>query len=148
MSQVLFRTGGDWDSTTLSRDGQECLAAQLLVQIQAGRDGYGDVVRGGIGAGGDIDAYIRPQSNTLIEEGIFPGTIEMHFPQHSVVVINNHPTFDFQFTQVVFDGRDVTDQVIDLMVNIDSINNEVQAAITLYRPHWLTADEVATFNLL
>ncbi len=148
MNQVVFKTEGDWDSTTLTCNGRDWPAAQMLVQIEAGRDEYGSPARGGVRDGGQMSAVVRSQDNPDQEQAIFPGTLQMNFPGHEVVVENVHPNFDFEFTRVLYNQRDVTEQIVDLTVNIDAVNNEVQAVITLYRPHWLGADEVATITIL
>src|SRR5438105_1662995 len=84
MNNVVFQTGGDWDTTTLSNNGQEVLASQLFVEVKAGRDAYGEPDRGGVFNGGEITAIIRTQEQPDIQEGIFPGRIEMDFPGHSI----------------------------------------------------------------
>jgi len=148
VNSMIFNTGGDWDSTTLFNNGQEVLASQLYVEIHAGRDGWGDPNRGGIYAGGDINAIVRTQDDPDNQIGIFPGRLEMDFPGHSLIIENTHPMFAFEFTRVTYNGTDVTGNVVDLLVNIDADNNIVQANITLYKAHWLSADEVATYNII
>jgi hypothetical protein len=148
MNNYVFNTGGDWDSTTLYNNGGEVLAAQLYVELHAGRDAFDQPDRGGVYEGGEISAIVRPQDNPNMEMGIFPGRLEMNFPGHGIVIENTHPGFAFEFTRVAFDGRDVTGNVVDLLVNINATDNIVQAYITLYKPHWLTADEVATYTIL
>lgn len=69
-------------------------------------------------------------------------------PTHKLSIVNTTPQFAFEFTQVIFDNEDVTNQVVEIEVNIDSVNNEVSGYIVLYRPHFIAADEVATYNLL
>ncbi len=145
---MIFHTDGDWDTTSLFNNGQEVLASQLFVEIHAGRDGWGDPDRGGIYAGGTINAIIRTQDNPAVEQGIFPGRLDLEFPGHTLIVENTHPFFDFEFTRVTYNGVDVTNNIVDLLVNIDADNNIVEASITIYKPHWLTADEVATYNII
>jgi hypothetical protein len=148
MNSMIFQTGGDWDSTTLFNNGQEVMAAQLYVELHAGRDGWGDPDRGGIYAGGDISAFVRTQDEPDEEWGIFPGRLEMDFPGHSLVIENTHPGFEFECTRVLYNGEDVTAKVVDVVVNIDADNNVVQAYITVYRPHFLAADEIATYTII
>ena len=145
---MVFNTGGDWDSTTLQNNGVEVLAAQMLVQLTAGRDDYGEPTTGGIGAGGEITAVVRPQDNPGAEIGIFPGRLEMTFPGHSIVIENTHPAFAFEFTRVHHNGADVTHQIMDVYVDIDAINNNVKAYLTVYKHHFLAASEVATYNII
>ena len=148
MNNMVFSTGGDWDSTTLFNNGEEVMAAQLFVELHAGRDDYGEPGRGGVNNGGEMTAIVHPQDDPDSEIGIFPGRLELNFPGHSAVIENGHPGFAFEFTQVWFDGHDVTHQVIDLCVDINALENIVNAYITLYKPHWIAADEVATYNLV
>lgn len=148
MNTMIFKTGGDWDSTTLFNNGEEVLASQLFIEIHAGRDGWGDPDRGGIYAGGTINAILRTQDDPDTAQGIFPGRIELDFPGHSIIIDNTHPYFDFEFTRVTYNNIDVTGNIVDLLVNIDADNNVVEANITLYKPHWLTSDEVATYNII
>ena len=148
MNNFIFSTGGDWDSTTLYNNGQEVMAAQMFVELTAGRDGYGEPTAGGISAGGEVTAIIRPQDNPDAEIGIFPGRLEMNCPGHTLIIENTHPNFAFEFTRVWHNGQDVTNHVMDIRVDIDALNNNVQAFITLFKPHWIAADEVATYNIL
>jgi hypothetical protein len=148
MNNYVFNTGGDWDNTTLFNNGAEVLAAQLYVELRAGRDEFDNPDRGGVYDGGEITAIVHPQDNPDLEMGIFPGRLEMNFPGHNIVIENTHPGFAFEFTHVFFDGRDVTSNIVDLMVNINAVDNVVQAYITLYKAHWLGSDEVATYTIL
>jgi hypothetical protein len=91
---------------------------------------------------------VRTQDSPDEEWGIFPGRLELDFPGHTLVIENTHPAFDFECTRLLYNGQDVTSNVVDLVVNIDADNNIVQAYITLYKPHWLTADEVATYTII
>ena len=43
---------------------------------------------------------------------------------------------------------DVTDNVVDLYVDVNAVDDVVRAYITLYKPHWITADEVATYTIV
>jgi len=148
MNNYVFSTGGDWDSTTLYNSGMEVLASQLYVEMHAGRDVYNAPDRGGVYDGGEITAIIRPQDNPNAELGIFPGRLEMNFPGHNIIIENTHPGFAFEFTRISYNGHDVTGNIVDLLVNFNYPDNIMQAYITLYKPHWLTADEVATYNII
>ena len=147
MNNVTFKTGGDWDSTTLFNNGAEVLAERLFLEAHAGRDEDGEPVRGGVNDGGEMTAAIYPQGGGG-EMGIFPGRAEFEFPGHSLIIENTHPAFAFEFTQVWYNGEDVSNKVIDVYVDIDAGNNNVKAYITLYRAHFLGADEVATINII
>lgn len=148
MNHMVFRTGGDWDSTTLENNGAEVLAAQLFVELRAGRNDFDEPDMGGIANGGEMTAIVRPQEDPQQQTGIFPGRLDMSFPGHTIVIENTHPTFAFEFTRVWHNGVDVTRNVIDVYVDINAVDNVVQAYLTLYKPHWISADEVATYNIL
>lgn len=148
MEDIVFSTGGDWDSTSLYNRGQEILAAQLCVDLTAGRDDFGEIARGGISAGGEITAFIRTQAEPDLQMPIFPGKLTLKFPKHVLEIENTYPQFLFEGTRVGFDHEDVSNQVTEIKVNIDAENNIVQAYLTLFKPHMLAADEVATYTLI
>ena len=148
MNEMVFTTGGDWDSTTLFNNGAEFAAAQLFVELAAGRDEYGNPDRGGVSLGGEVTAIVRPQDNADEEFGIFPGRLEMNFPGHQLIMENTHPGFAFEFTRIIYDGQDVTNDVMDVYVDINAVDNVVKAYLTLYKNHWFARDEVATFNII
>lgn len=148
MNNFLFRTGGDWETTYLHNHGQEVLAAQLFVELQAGRDGFGEPNEGGIQLGGDLNALVRLQDDPEEPYSILPGRLELQFPGHSVVLENGHPHGHFEYTNVWFNNRNVTEQIIELYVDINAVDNVVQAFITIFKPRWFGDDEVATFQLI
>jgi hypothetical protein len=148
MTNLVFSTGGDWDSTTLYDGGSEVLAAQLFVQVQAGRDDFGQPCDGGVRAGGELTAIVRPQDDPDRPIGIFPGRLEMNFPGHTIVMENMHPAAAFEFTRVWYNGVEATDHVIEVYVDINAADDVVKAYLTLFRPHWIATDEVVTYNVL
>jgi len=148
MRYFIFSTGGDWDSTTLFLNGDEFPASKLYIELITGRDEFGDLVRGGLGNGGQMSASILPQEDGSYEQAIFPGRIDLEFPTHKVTIENNSPMFAIEMTSVVLDGIDISGEITELQVNIDAIANEVSAFLTVYRPHVFASDEVVTYNLL
>jgi len=148
VNYFIFSTRGDWDSTSLYNNGQEFLAGKLYIQLSTSRDLDGSPVRGGLSNGGAMTAYVLPQEDGANEFAIFPGKIDLDVPTHKVTVENTSPQFAIEFTRVWLDGEDVTEQVVDLEVNVDAINNNVSGFITIYKHHFLASDEVATYNLL
>lgn len=148
MNQLEFSTLGDWDTTTLYNDGVEVLASRLYVEMHAGQSYDDGPARGGIPSGGECTAYINPQEDQSQETPIFPGRLSLSMPSHNVVIENVSPQFDFEATRVWFDSKEVTDNLVDLLVDINAVDNEVNAYIVLYRPHWLSSDEVATYTLI
>src|SRR5579871_6345680 len=87
MNNVVFRTLGDWDSTTLTNNNEEVLADELFVELHAGRDAYGDPDRGGVSDSGEMTAFVRLQNDSQ-ETPIFPGRLQITFPGHEVVIEN------------------------------------------------------------
>lgn len=148
MNYFIFSTGGDWDSTTLYNNGQEFLASKLSIELETARDFDGSPVRGGLSNGGTMTAYALPQDDDSSEFAIFPGKIDLEVPTHKLTIENTSPQFAIEFTRVWLDGVEVTDQVVEISVLVDAANNQVSGSITVYKPHFIAADEVATYNLL
>ena len=148
MNDVVFNTGGDWDSTTLYNNGQEVLAVELFAEMTCGRDDFGEPMRGGTEIGGEMTAYIRSQDNPDQQLPIFPGRLVIRVPNHEVVVENTHPQFLFETTQVWLDQVDVSRNVTDFQIQIDAENNIVRSFISIFKPHFFGADEIATTTLL
>ncbi len=148
MNDMTFQTGGDWSSTTLYNNGVEVLAAQLFVQILAGRDEWDNPIRGGIYDGTDLTALVRPQQDPDQAWDILPGRVTLTFPGHAVVVENYHPMVDPDATRVWYNGQDVTDRVVDVYVDVNALDDVVKAYITVYKPHWIRTDEVITYTIV
>jgi hypothetical protein len=148
MNDVVFQTGGDWDSTTLYNNGQEVPANKLFVECQTGRNEFGEPDSGGVTLGGEITAFIETQADPGQQMAIFPGRLVFRVPKHELVVENNHPQFLFEVTQVWLDQQNVTNNVLDIHLEIDAVNNNVSGYISLYKSHFFSADEVATVTLL
>jgi len=148
MNDLAFRTGGDWDSTTLYNNGMEVPAAQLFVELTAGRDEFGDPINGGIFAGASLTALIRPQENPDDPFDILPGRLTFDCPGYSLVLQNYHPGVYLDQTNVFLNGEDITARVVDLYIDINALDNVVTAWITVYKPHWIRRDEVITYNML
>ncbi|AIE87969.1 hypothetical protein [Fimbriimonas ginsengisoli] len=148
MRYFIFNTGGDWDTTTLFLNGEEYPASRLFVRLETGRDAYGQPTRGGLQNGGQMEAFVLPQDGDAREQAIFPGRIDFEFPMHKITVENDTPNFTIEMTRIILDGKDVSDEVTDLSINIDAVANEVEAYLTLFKPHLFAASEMATYNLL
>lgn len=148
MNHIVFTTGGSWETTNLFNNGQEVMAVQLFVELHAGRDEWDDPVDGGISTGGEMTALVRPQEDPMEEWAIFPGRLEMNFPGHTLVIENTHPRFAFEYTRVWYQGRDVTNSVMDIYVDINAADNVVEARITIYKDRWFGTDEVATYTII
>ena len=148
MNYFIFNTGGDWDTTSLYLNGEEFQANRLYLKFETGRDYDGEPRRGGLQNGGEATCYALPQQGGAGEWALFPGKIDLEFPTHKVTIENNNPTFAIEMTRVWLDGQEVSDELLDLEIDINAIDNQVTAYLTLFRPHLFGADEVATHTLL
>lgn len=148
MNDMTFQTGGDWPSTTLFNNGMEVPAAQLFVDLQAGRDEWDNPIRGGIFQGAALTAYVRTQDDPHTPVDILPGRLTLQFPGHSVVLENGHPLVDLSATRVWYNGEDVTERVVDVYVDVNAADDVVKAFVSLYKPHWFGSDEVITHTII
>jgi hypothetical protein len=147
MNEMTFQTGGDWPSSTLYNNGQEVAAAQLFVELSAGRDDWGNPVQGGIYDGTDLTAIVRPQDNPDFPVDILPGRLTIEFPGHSIVIENYHPMVELDATRVWYNGDDITNRVVDIYVDVNAVDDVVKAFVTVYKPHWIRTDEVITYTI-
>ena len=148
MNDMTFQTGGDWASTTLYNNGVEVPAAQLFVELRAGRDEWDNPMRGGIYDGTDVTALIRPQDNPDDALDILPGKLTLTFPGHSIVLENYHPMVEPDATRVWYNGQDITNRVVDVYVDVNALEDTVKAFVTVYKPHWIAADEAITYTIV
>ncbi len=147
MNNLMFRTGGNWDSTTLHNNGVEVPAAQLFIELLAGRDDYGNPDAGGIYAGTQLTAIVRPQDDPMNPMDILPGRVSVQFPGHEIIIENLHPLVMLDNTHVWYNGEDITHRVVDVYVDVNVVDDVVSAYVTLYKPHWIAADEVITYSI-
>ena len=148
MNYFIFSTGGDWDSTSLYLNGEDFPSQKLYLKFETGRDYDGDPRKGGLALGGEATAYALPQQAGAGEWAIFPGKIDLEFPTHRVTIENNSPTFAIELTKVRLDSQDVSDQLLDLEIDIDAVENRASAYLTLFKPKLFGADEIATYTLI
>ena len=148
MNDFVFRTGGDWDSTTLDNNGVEVLAAQMFVELQAGRDEFGEPIGGGVFDGANLTAIIRPEEDPEQPFDILPGRLTMECPGYTVILENVHPGMYLNQTRVWLNGDEVTNRVVDLYVDINAVDDVVTAWMTVYKSHWFRRDEVITYTIL
>ena len=148
MNDMMFQTGGDWASTTLYNNGVEVPAAQLYVELRAGRDEWDNPIQGGIYNGTVLTAVVRPQDDPEDALDILPGRLSMTFPGNSVVLENHHPRVDPQATRVWYNGEEITNRVVDVYVDVDALGDAVKAFVTVYKTHWLAADEAITYTIV
>ena len=148
MNDMTFQTGGDWNSTTLYNNGVEVPAAQLFVELRAGRDDYDNPVQGGVYDGTELTAIVRPQDNPDDVLDILPGKLTLVFPGHTVVVENYHPMAEPSATRVWYNGQDVTNRVVDVYADINAQDDSVKAFVSVYKPHFIATDEVITYTIV
>ena len=148
MNDMTFQTGGDWDSTTLYNNGQEVEAAQLFIELRAGRDEWDNPMRGGIYDGTELTAIVRPQANPDYPVDILPGRITLTFPGHTIVVENYHPMVELTATRVYYNGQEITDRVIDVYIDVNATDDAVKAFVSLYKSHFFRTDEVMTYTIV
>ncbi len=148
MNYFIFNTGGDWDSTSLYLNGEEFPANRLYLRFETGRGYDGEPRKGGLGNGGEASCYALPQQSGAGEWALFPGKIDLEFPTHKVTIQNETPTFAIELTRIWLDGTDVSNELLDLEIDVDAIENRVSAYLTLFRPHLFGADEIATTTLI
>lgn len=147
MNYFIFQTEGSWETTTLFLNGEEFLASRLFIQCETGRDWDGDPVKGGLRNGGQMTAYVQPQDGG-VDYALFPGKIDLEFPTRKVTIENQSANFAIEFTRVYLDGQEISDELLDIQIDIDAINNNVTASLTVFRPRLFGADEVATYSLI
>ena len=148
MNDMTFQTGGDWANTTLYNNGVEVQAAQLFVELLAGRDDYGNPDRGGIYDGMELTAIVRPQDSPDDPVDILPGRLTLTFPGHTIVLENYHPMVELDATRVWYNNQDVTDRIVDVYVDVNAVDDVVKAYVTVYKPHWIKADEAITYTIV
>jgi hypothetical protein len=148
MNDFIFRTGGDWDSTTLFNNGFEVPAAQLFIELSAGRDEYGDPVHGGIYEGADFTALIRPAEDPENPYDIMPGRISLEFPGYSVIIENYNPAMYLEATKIFLNGDNITDRIVDLYIDINAHDDVVSAYVTVYKTRFFVRDEIITYNIV
>jgi hypothetical protein len=148
MNELVFRTGGSWDTTTLFNNGYEVAAAQLFVELRAGRDEWGEPVDGGIFEGADLAALVRPADDPHNPWDVLPGRLTMEFPGYALVLENYHPAVYMDHTRIYMNGENITDRVIDLYVDVNAVDNVVSAYVTVYKNNWFRRDEVITHTIV
>ena len=148
MNDLTFRTGGDWDSTTLFNNGTEIPAAQLFVELRAGRDEWDNPTDGGIWEGAELTAIVRPAEDPMNPFDILPGRLLMEFPGYQLALENYHPGVFLDQTQVFLNGDNITNRVIDLYVDINAADDVVSAWVSVYKNHWFRRDEVITHTIV
>lgn len=147
MNEVVFQTQGEWATTTLYNNSEEVAAAQLFIELQAGRDEYGNPDRGGIYDGTDLTAIVRLSDDPDTPIDLLPGCVTLNFPGHTILLENYHPMVELDATRVTYNGNDVTNRIVDLYVDVNAVDDVVKAYITIYKAHWIATDEAITYSI-
>ena len=141
LNNYVFSTQGDWDTTTLTNNGEEVLANRLFIHL---RMRPGDKL--GNPGPGEIVAVVFTQDNPDDECGLFPGIVTLDLPRHKIDIMNRDPNFEFEATRVSYQGIDVTPSVAEIFLEIDALQNVVQGSIGLYQNG--RESDVETFAIL
>jgi hypothetical protein len=147
MRETLFRTDGDWDTTTLHLNGMELAADRLYIELRAGRDDWdGELTGGGVLQGAELTAYVDEQDGEALD--LLPGRITCEFPGYTVVLENLHPEVLTDHTRVWLNGRELTRAVVDLLIDINAPESDVRAYVSEYKDRFLLRDELITHTIL
>ncbi len=135
-----FETKGDWDSTILTKDGQEVYASRLylLLRIKPG-DKYGNIGQGDIVA---AIVYADDPNNAI---GLFPGVLEISVPGHEITIRNESPSALFEETKVEYQGLEMTSSVAEVFLEVDSTKEIPDGRVSLYQGGKET--NIETFSL-
>ena len=148
MNDLVFRTGGDWDSTTLFESGNEVAADRLYVELRAGRNDNGDPMNGGVQDGSDFTAYVAPSDNPEQPWDVFPGRLMLVFPEYQVVLENTHPEGDLNYLHIWLNNDEITNKVVDLVVDINAPEDSASGFVTVFKGHFFVRDEIITYTVL
>ncbi len=149
MRETLFRTEGDWDSTTLHLNGMEIAADRLVVELRAGRDDFDDEpTSGGVRQGADLTAYVTPSDTPEEPQDLLPGRITCEFPGYTVILENTHPEVFADQTRVWLNGREITRAVVDVLRDINAPESDARAYVSEYKDRFLLRDELITHTIL
>lgn len=148
MTDLVFRTEGNWDTTTLFEGGVEVLADRLYVELRAGRDDDGDPISGGLQDGADFTAYVAPSDNPDQPWDVFPGRLTFQCPDYEVILENTHPEGDPRYLRVWLNQEDISNRVIDVVFDINAPADVASAFVTVFKNHFFVRDEIITYTLL
>ncbi len=104
-------------------------------------------VAGGISLGGEIQAWLRPQDCLDDEIPIFPGSIRFTTPLGELVLENKSPDLDFADTLVFWNGVEITNNILDVRIDVNAVDNIVESEIKIYEPRILVEDEIHSVSL-
>ncbi len=141
LNNYVFSTQGDWDTTTLTNNGEQVMASRLFVQYRAL---HGDN-QGNPGAG-EVTAVWFDQDNPEEEIGFFPGMLTIDVPRHKIEIVNRDPHFTFELTRIAYQGIEVTPSISEIFLEIDADKNVVQGWIGIYQTH--RNNDIETFTIL
>jgi len=143
MNNLTFTTQGSWETTTLTRNGEQVAARAIYLKLTSVDFNEGD--DGGTDSGiivdearvviprvsqDEVDDAIDRGNFDLAyslcsDEDIFPGLIEFITPSTAFRVELTDPTMNSDNFRFFMEGIDITDDICEVEFNIDSINNTV-----------------------
>lgn len=171
-NNIILMTLGSWETTNLLNNDQEIAASRLFLQIVC------DSERGGIAGGSAMEhsVVLLDESGAPADDGqrypLFPGRFEADlniptgaknpdgapvYSRNLVVVENAHPTVNMDYTRVWFasgsggsvtQDDEVTEQLLELYIELDYPQNIVRGYIRLYKHPILGRDSELAITLL
>jgi hypothetical protein len=156
MATTRLETLGDWDTTTLfqqrAETSAELPAARFFLRLRAGRDEDGEIVGGGIGACGELEASVTPLGAdgepAADDLPLFPGRVVMRLLTETVEVENQDPDLAWRATRVWINDQERTGDIVDLLVDIDYPQDRRVASYSVFKKHLFGADEVQTRRIM
>ena len=150
MRETIFRTGGDWDSTTLHLNGVEFPAERLLVELRAGEEDWdGEPSAGGVHHGAELTAYAIPSEDPDGAQDLLPGRIQLEFPGYSSDRREPPPGGSHRpHTRPGSTGA-ISPTAWSMFSSMSTLlEDDVRAYVTEYKDRFLLRDEVITHTIL
>ncbi|MDR3706997.1 MAG: hypothetical protein P4L33_01755 [Capsulimonadaceae bacterium] len=174
LTNIILMTLGTWETTNLLNNQEEVAASRLFVHIVCDSERGG--IRGGSGMEHyvvpDRDDAAAAAASDDEKFPLFPGRFEADlnipsgatnpdgtpaYSRNLVVVENTHPVVNQDFTRVWFlsgsggsvtDDDEVTDQLLELYIELDYPRNIVRGFIRLYKKPLLGGDSELAVTLM
>jgi hypothetical protein len=173
LNNIILMTFGSWEKTNLLNNNEEVLASRLFLHITCdsmqGGIKYGSDIEHFVTPSDDPDTT---ENEETVNYPLFPGRFEadLNIPtggtnidgtptymRNLVVVENSHPDVSQDFTRVwyqsgsggtISDDDEVTDSLLELLLQLDYPNNIVRGYIRLYKRPLLGGDSEILVNLM
>ncbi len=173
LNNIVLMTFGTWESTNLLNNQEEVGAARLFLHIVCDSDRGG--IRAGSGMEhylSPLDDPSTPIDEETLKYPLFPGRFEadlsvptgvknadgsLVYSHNLIAVENTHPTINQDYTRVwyaggtggsVSDDDEVTDQLLELYLELDYPQNIVRGYIRIYKKPLLGSDSELAVTLL